>query len=47
MRHLKHRMITTAGMEGPPGKPEAWTCRHCGARVLNRDPVCTQCKKAR
>lgn len=35
------------GWEGPPGKPEAWVCRHRGARVLNRQAVCPQCKRSR
>lgn len=39
--------LGSMGMEGPPGKPEAWTCRHCGHRVLNRHPVCPNCKKSR
>jgi len=44
---MQHRNWPFAGMEGPPGKPEAWTCRHCGHRVLNRQAVCPRCGKGR
>jgi hypothetical protein len=36
-----------AGPEGPPGRPEAWRCRKCGASVPNKLATCPKCGAGR
>ena len=36
-----------AGPEGPPGRPEAWRCRKCGASVSNKLATCPKCGAGR
>lgn len=39
--------IVAAGPEGPPGRPEAWRCRKCGASVPNNLATCPKCGAGR
>lgn len=39
--------VCSLTIEGPPGRPESWTCGRCGAKVPNSRPVCPNCGASR
>lgn len=48
LRHaVGQRTIMMAGPEGPPGRPESWKCRQCGASVPNKLATCPKCGAGR
>jgi hypothetical protein len=46
MNQHKHVFMCAAG-EGPPGRPESWRCRNCGASVPNKLATCPKCGAGR